>query len=172
MPERTTHLSQKASFMWDNISNLDSDLIWGLHTAGSSAVWKKTNSCSNISPLHARVHISTRNYTHRTKCILALHKKCSQNLLDIRDVSGHKFGTLNIVPHLGNLASNLKRWKPNYDSSTVMATSVSNTMLMHLQIAAIYIMATESLFCATNSYSEHLKKEKVINDLLTVSVLT
>lgn len=36
MPERTAHVSPKASFMWDYISNLNSDLICDLNTAGRS----------------------------------------------------------------------------------------------------------------------------------------
>lgn len=81
-----------------------------------------------------------RNYTQRTKCILALHKNCSQNLLEISNLYGYKFGKLSVAPYLGDLASTLKNLKNlNYDSTTVMATSISNTILINAFMNSSYL---------------------------------
>lgn len=75
----------------------------------------------------------TRNYTQRTKCIPVLRKKCSQNLLEISNLYGYKSGKLSVAPYLGDLASTSKKKKNlNHDSTTVTATSLSNTQLTHL----------------------------------------
>lgn len=45
-PERTAHVKQKASFVWDYIRNLNPDLMGG--SPCCRQVWK-SNSCPNIS---------------------------------------------------------------------------------------------------------------------------
>lgn len=45
-PERTAHVSQKTSFMWDCIRNFNPDLMWGSWCCRQ--VWR-SNSCPKIS---------------------------------------------------------------------------------------------------------------------------
>lgn len=91
-------------------------------------------------------------------------QKCSQNILEISTLYGYKFGKLSVAPYLGDLASTLKKPKNlNYDSTTVVATSISNTMLIKTFMNST--VATESLLCEINSYSEHLKKAMVSKDV-------
>lgn len=132
MLERTAHVSQKASFIWDNISNLNSDLIWGLHTAGRSAVWRKSNLCSNISPIQATESTYQQGITCKELNAFWHYRKSAAKIfwefgiyLDI------KFGKPNVVPHLENFFYFKKIKNLNYDSITGMATSISNTMLIN-----------------------------------------